>query len=215
MRRTQRERREATIARLLDASIATIDEIGYARTSVNEIAARAGLSYGALFRHFDSMSDFMAATARETVRRHTRLVVARVREVAGHDGRGTLETTLQVLRELAGHPTHTVVLELTNAARTDTALREHMRRTMTDVAPEMIEAAQQLVGHNLDLAPGDFATLVFMIVDLFDAEAFQHPLREQHPEINQRRIPLLLKMLAALSPQPQAGSNSLMGPSST
>ncbi len=60
MARTQQQRREDTIARLLDASIETIVEMGYARASAAVIAKRAGLSVGALFRHYPTMGDFMA-----------------------------------------------------------------------------------------------------------------------------------------------------------
>jgi AcrR family transcriptional regulator len=69
MARTQQQRREETVARLLEASIATIIEVGYARASAAVITKRAGVSVGALFRHFDTMGDFMAATAYEVLRR--------------------------------------------------------------------------------------------------------------------------------------------------
>ena len=68
MARTQQQRREETVARLLDASIDTIIEVGYARASAAVIAKRAEVSDGALFRHFPTMGDFMAATAQEVMR---------------------------------------------------------------------------------------------------------------------------------------------------
>ena len=46
-------------------SIDTIIEVGYARASAKVIAQRAQVSDGALFRHFPTMGDFMAATAHE------------------------------------------------------------------------------------------------------------------------------------------------------
>lgn len=69
MARIQQQRREDTVARLLEASIPTIAEVGYARASAAVITKRAGVSVGALFRHFDTMGDFMAATAYEVLRR--------------------------------------------------------------------------------------------------------------------------------------------------
>ncbi|RDI66318.1 TetR/AcrR family transcriptional regulator [Nocardia pseudobrasiliensis] len=201
MRRTQQERREATITRLIDAAIVTLDELGYSRASANTITARAGLSYGALFRHFPTMSEFMAATARETVRRHTELVSERVRELAGRDGRTDLEAVLVAMRELVREPTHHAVLELTVAARTDEQLAAAMRQTMFEAGQVMIEAATRMVGHESDLDAKDFVTLVFLIADISDSEAIQHPLRAPYPEIYDRRIHLLTKMLKALSPQ--------------
>src|SRR5680860_399919 len=64
-RRTQQERRDATMAKLLDGTIAALAEVGYARTTIKEICDRAGVSQGALFRYFDSRAALMAATAAE------------------------------------------------------------------------------------------------------------------------------------------------------
>src|ERR1700722_20678636 len=69
MARTQQQRREETVGRLLEAAIASIVEVGYARASAAVITKRAGVSVGALFRHFETMGDFMAATASEVLRR--------------------------------------------------------------------------------------------------------------------------------------------------
>ena len=69
MARTQQQRREETVGRLLEACIDTIIEVGYARASAAVITKRAGVSVGALFRHFETMGDFMAATASEVLRR--------------------------------------------------------------------------------------------------------------------------------------------------
>jgi AcrR family transcriptional regulator len=62
-RRTQRERREATRARLLAAAIRALVEIGYARTTTTEVCRRARVSQGALFLHFASKSELVAAAA--------------------------------------------------------------------------------------------------------------------------------------------------------
>ena len=69
MARTQQQRREETVGGCLEACIATIVEVGYARASAAVITKRAGVSVGALFRHFETMGDFMAATASEVLRR--------------------------------------------------------------------------------------------------------------------------------------------------
>ena len=83
MARTQQQRREETIARLLDASIDTIIEVGYARASAAVIAKRAEVSDGALFRHFPTMGDLMAATAQEVMRRQLELFVEAGRRDTG------------------------------------------------------------------------------------------------------------------------------------
>src|SRR5215813_6778413 len=62
-RRTQRQRREATIAKLLDATIDALIDVGYTRASIREICLRAGVSDGGLFRHFQSRLDLIVAAA--------------------------------------------------------------------------------------------------------------------------------------------------------
>jgi AcrR family transcriptional regulator len=51
-RRTQQERSAEARERLLSAAIALICEIGYSRTSLTEIARRAGMTRGAIQHHF-------------------------------------------------------------------------------------------------------------------------------------------------------------------
>ena len=81
MARTQQQRREDTIARLLDASIDTIIEVGYARASAAAIAKRAQVSDGASVPALPTMGDFMAATAHEVMRRQLELVTKHVAEI--------------------------------------------------------------------------------------------------------------------------------------
>ena len=60
-RRTQRDRRESSRARLLDATLECLAEAGYAGTSFPAILRRAGLSNGGLWRHFRSKAELLAA----------------------------------------------------------------------------------------------------------------------------------------------------------
>src|ERR1700761_690701 len=102
MPRTQQERREQTVGRLLEACIATIIEVGYARASAAVITKRAGVSVGALFRHFATMGDFMAATASEVLRRQLESFTKRVAEIPAD--RPALEAALAILRDLTSSP---------------------------------------------------------------------------------------------------------------
>src|ERR1700742_2412732 len=96
MARTQQERREQTVGRLLEACIATIIEVGYARASAAVITKRAGVSVGALFRHFDTMGDFMAATAYEVLRRQLDSFTKQVAAIPSD--RPAMEAGLTILR---------------------------------------------------------------------------------------------------------------------
>ena len=60
-RRTQHERSEETRARLLEAAVDCINELGYASTTTTIIALRAGVSRGALQHQFRSRGDLLVA----------------------------------------------------------------------------------------------------------------------------------------------------------
>ena len=62
-RRTQAERRAATARALLDATVSSLFELGHARTTTTEICQRAGVSQGALFKHYPTKQALLAAAA--------------------------------------------------------------------------------------------------------------------------------------------------------
>jgi AcrR family transcriptional regulator len=68
-RRTQRERSAGTTAALLDAARSLFAEEGFAGTSLETVAAEAGVTKGALYHHFSSKRElFRAVYAREQER---------------------------------------------------------------------------------------------------------------------------------------------------
>lgn len=58
-RRSQEERRATTIAALRQATIALLVEQGYANATASGIAARAGVSRGALLHHYSDKTDLV------------------------------------------------------------------------------------------------------------------------------------------------------------
>src|SRR5437879_4625405 len=60
-RRTQAERRAHSRASLLQAAIECLAREGYAGTTIGQVVAAAGLSNGAMWRHFRSKAELMAA----------------------------------------------------------------------------------------------------------------------------------------------------------
>lgn len=196
---TQAERRESTIARLLDSGIDTIAELGYSRASVQRIAKRAGLSYGALFRHFPTVGDFMAEVARETLRRQ----LATVRAQFDRAGDRLVEfegvmAVMAVMRSLKEEPINAVLYELMVAARTDEQLRETLQVAVAEYGAQMVELARSVPGTDR-LSESELITLVFMITDMFDGEALVKTLRP-YPELVAGRDELLAKLLRGYRP---------------
>ncbi len=61
LREPQQERSVATRARLVNAASTCLVKLGYAGASTAAMATRAGVSQGALFKHFPAKSDLLAA----------------------------------------------------------------------------------------------------------------------------------------------------------
>jgi AcrR family transcriptional regulator len=193
MARTQQQRREETVTRLLDASIETIIEVGYARASAAVIARRAQVSDGALFRHFPTMGDFMAATAHEVMRRQLDLFTKRVAEIPAD--KPALESALTILRDVTGNPTNTVMYELLVAARTDEKLRATLQDVLTEYAANIYEIARALPG--ADQFPEEsFSALVAILTNTFDGAALVRAVLPQ-PDIEAKRIQVLTALLSA------------------
>jgi AcrR family transcriptional regulator len=85
------ERRQSTRAKLLNATIECLHELGYHRTSTVIVTERAGVSRGSLLHQFPTKADLMVATARE---------IARQRGVAHYEGLKGVPVTLARMERL-------------------------------------------------------------------------------------------------------------------
>jgi AcrR family transcriptional regulator len=196
MARTQQQRREETVGRLLQASIDTIVEVGYARASAAVITKRAGVSVGALFRHFETMGDFMAATASEVLRRQLESFTKQVAEIPAD--RPALEAALTVLRDITSSPTNAVLYELLIAARTDEKLRDTLQHELGQYSAKIHDAARALPGAE-SFPEETFPVLVALLTNVFDGAAVVEGVLPQ-PEIAEQRIRVLAALLTAALP---------------
>ena len=135
-RRTQAARTAATRTTLLDATLDSLVELGYARTTTQGIAARAGLSRGAQLHHFPTKE---------------LLVVAAVEHLAAkRDGeiRATTDRhrVLELLADTFTGPLFLAALELWVAARTDPALRAALLPLERAVHEKLTGLAADLLG---------------------------------------------------------------------
>lgn len=193
MARTQQQRREETVARLLQASIDTIIEVGYARASAAVITKRAGVSVGALFRHFETMGDFMAATAYEVLRRQLETFTKQVAEIPAD--RPALPAALTILRDITAGSTNAVLYELMVAARTDEKLKETLRNVLGQYSAKIHDAARALPGAE-SFPEETFPVIVALMTNVFDGAAIVRGVLPQ-PELEEQRIPMLTALLTA------------------
>jgi AcrR family transcriptional regulator len=156
-RRTQEERSAATRARLLDATITCLSDLGYGRTTTTEIADRAGVSRGAQLHHFPTKAELVTTAVERVFERRTEEFRRAVETLpAGVD---RTSAAIDLLWAMVSGPTFHAWLELVVAARTDPELRrtvsaiakrfgESIDRTHRDLFPEASGATAFI-----DLAP--------------------------------------------------------------
>lgn len=167
VRRTQAERREATIGKLVDATIRSIEEIGYARTSLQQICKRAGVSHGGVFRHFATLTELVVAAAEEVARRQLEAFARRVEQLGPA---ATPEDALRLLRAACRAPSNVVWYELIIAARTDPELKAALVPAIARNGAAMRRLAAALPDASR-LSPAILEAILLLSVHVFDGEA--------------------------------------------
>ncbi|MDT3396174.1 TetR/AcrR family transcriptional regulator [Streptomyces sp. B1866] len=155
-RRTQDERRSRTRARLLDATMECLVELGWSGTSTTEVARRAGVSRGAQQHHYPTKMALVAA-ALEHLLAAQRLAYETAFAVLPperHNVEGALDLLWEVFR---GRPAK-ALLELAMAARTDEELRELCRDLDGRILDAILDTFDRLFPQNA--LPEDFAPVV-------------------------------------------------------
>jgi AcrR family transcriptional regulator len=123
-RRTQAERTAATRAKLLDATIACLAEVGYTATTGREVAARAGVSRGAQTHHFPRRLDLIISALDEIAQRRLRLWSEGVEKLP--PGPSRVKRALDLLWEEVDSPLWTAAVKLWIAADDDPELYARM-----------------------------------------------------------------------------------------
>lgn len=193
-RRTQEERREATIRKLLDATVETLIERGYAEASVQKICARAGVSHGGLFRHFPTREALMVAAADDVGQK----ILARYREEfeALRGREEPLALALRLVRDTCRSRMNQAWYELAMAARTSPALREALGPLAARYHRSITELARDLVPDLADALGDRFDALVETVISFFDGEAVHRFVMEPNGS-EDARMELLLAFLRA------------------
>jgi AcrR family transcriptional regulator len=123
-RRTQAERRADTRGLLLDATLASLIEEGYAATTMAAIERRAGVSRGARLHHYPTKAALLGAAVERLytgIAERYRQAMSRVAPDADR-----FRVGFRLLFATYMEPSHAAVLELYVAARTDDDLRERL-----------------------------------------------------------------------------------------
>ena len=144
-RRTQAERREQTRAKLLDATIQSLLEVGYAGTTTRRVAELAGVSQGAQTHHFPRRVDLVGAAVERLAQRRT----AELRELAAKLPAAPSERIAAMLDLLwadYSSPIFTVFVKLWVAAADDDELYDRLVPLERQLARAIAVAASDLGG---------------------------------------------------------------------
>lgn len=152
---TQQERTERTRARLLDATIDCLVELGYARTSTNEICRRAGVSRGAQQHHFATKADLMAEAVEHLVSKLIATMSTGPRPTL--TGAAGIGECIEMLWRAYSGSLSTAVMELLVAGRTDAELRGAMQPIDKALARRTTELFHEMLGDHLPANRPDLA----------------------------------------------------------
>jgi AcrR family transcriptional regulator len=166
--RPRQARSLATRARLLDAAIEALVAQGYAALTTTEVCRRAGLSQGALFKHFESKAGLVGALAE-------RLFSALIDDFRAGFGRAArpedrLGSALDQLARSFREPRLLAALELYTAARTDEALRGRLAPVVARHRANLLREARELFPRAAKANP-DFEAVVDSVIGALQGAA--------------------------------------------
>jgi AcrR family transcriptional regulator len=168
-RRSQAARRAATRAGLLEATIECLAELGYARTTTTEVCRRAGVSQGALFKHFATKSELVSRAAEHLFAG----LVADYRESfarAASERGDRVDAGVRLLASIFAQPRLHAAFELYLAARTDAELARRLRPVTERHAANLRRQARELFPEAA-LANPDFDAVVDVVVHALQGAA--------------------------------------------
>jgi AcrR family transcriptional regulator len=147
--RTQEERRAETQAKVLDATIKSLLEYGYAQTTTRQVAALAGVSPGAMAHYYPRRVDLVASATE-------RLAEQRLeawREMSGtlpDEPNQRLPALADRLWEDFSSPVFTVFVKLWIAAADDAELHERLAVAERGIARAIGRLAAESIGDMRD-----------------------------------------------------------------
>jgi AcrR family transcriptional regulator len=178
------------MAAVVDAAVEALGDVGYARTTTAEIARRAKVSQGGLFRHFGSRLDVILAAA-DLIR--SRQLVDFSEGLGALDGTDLTEV-VQRLRRATRAPINAAWYELVVAARADADLRAVLEPLAARYHGEILALGRALPIADR-MTSDELDTIVLGIVHMLDGEALMASLHP-HPEQEDLRVEQLVRILS-------------------
>ena len=144
-RRTQEERRTETRGRLLEATVESLIEVGYAGTTIRRVTELAGVSQGAQSHHFPHRVDLVASAFEHLAEQRIGRYREQARKLSG-ERRERLRALLDLLWEDFSSPVFTVAVKLWVAAAEDEELRERLVPAEKRIHENMMRLSAEVAG---------------------------------------------------------------------
>jgi len=190
-------RSRATRQRLLGASVETLVDLGHAGATTPEVCARAGVSQGALFKHFPSKAALLAATVEHLFAglvEDYRRAFARAAESAD-----PIDAAVRLLWEIFRRPALLAAFELMVAARTDAELAEALDPVQAHHGVNVRRLARELFPEAAASDPGRFDDTLDLLLSAMQGAALGS-LSRRDPQGEERRLRFLTRLARALLP---------------
>jgi AcrR family transcriptional regulator len=159
--RTQQQRREETRRALLDATVESLIEVGFARTTTLEVQRRADVSRGALLHHFPSKAELLVAAVDHLAEKRAAEMKQFASQLPPDPGRGDLApavvpgsdartgAVLDLLWQCFSGTFFKVSMELRTAARTDPELRAVLTGAERKLRDRIVAQSRTLFGRSV------------------------------------------------------------------
>jgi AcrR family transcriptional regulator len=154
MRRTQEERRAETQAKLLDATIESVLDVGYAATTTRRVAEMAGVSLGAQTHHYPRRVDLVGAAVERLAERRMEALREHAAGIPGTRAE-RLPAVLDMLWSDFSGPLFTVFVKLWVVAADDPELYARLVPVERRIARSITAAMQEFAGeqHRVEWEP--------------------------------------------------------------
>jgi AcrR family transcriptional regulator len=195
--RTQEERTAAMRARLLQATVDCLVELGYARTTTTAVVARAGVSRGAILHHFPTKADLVATAVEFVLDRRSEEFRARFENMP-HD-EGLVDAIIGALRKELEGPMFQAWLELVVASRTDLELKKKLGPVAARWADNIDAIYRSIFGIPRTPDKHPHALAPIFTFTILHGLALERIARADDPTV-EKRVLKALKLMAPFAP---------------
>ncbi|MCW2683419.1 MAG: putative transcriptional regulator of the TetR family [Blastococcus sp.] len=164
-RRTQAERRAATRSALVQATVECLVELGYARTTTQEVQTRAGVSRGALTHQFTTKAELVVAAVDHLYEGFGDSVRKAAASLPADPG-SRVRLGIEMVWERFHGPLFVAAMELWGAARTDAELRAALLPHEQRLGQQLRGLAADVFGEPLARHPSSEAAYQVLLTSM-------------------------------------------------